>query len=322
MLICIGGTSLDLHAQVEYPLVYGSSNPGRISMSPGGVARNIAENAARLGVPVALVTWAGSDPLSEWVLERTRESGVRVVARSGNRVEKMARYLSVLQAGQPLVAVSDFGAIEDLTGTEIRESLDEAIASTVRGSGHGAFSSPAPILVAADCNLPTAALTACVDWCHRHDATLLLEPVSVAKAARLRDLRGRVAYVTPNTDEARALGWIAAVGDRNRRGAAPNARGPDFDTWVVTRGARGAAVWRNEDDRAMLYGTTARRVVNANGAGDAFVAGFLAGLHEGLELEDAIGWALAAGAITVASTETVAPEMCREAIRREMERGR
>jgi len=322
MLICIGGTALDLHARVEHPLVYGSSNPGRITMSPGGVARNIAENTARLGVPVTLVTWVGTDPLVDWVLDRTRETGVRIVARSG--LGASAQYLSVLQSGEPLVAVSDFGAIQEVTATEVTAALEEAVGTELGQA-------PTPLLVAADCNLPVAALTACIQWCAHRDVDLLLEPVSVAKAMRLRELRGRISYVTPNTEEARALGWdyardVTVAADAtvatDATGAAFGTPGPMFGTWVVTRGVHGAAVWRNGEDRAMLYRMATRRVVNANGAGDAFVAGLLAGIHEDLPIEESVSWALAAGAITVVSERTVAPEISREAILHEIEYGR
>lgn len=308
MLICIGGTAVDLHARVEHPLVFGSSNPGRIDLSPGGVARNIAENAARLDVPVTLVTWPGSDPLSAWVLEKTRDAGVRVLSRESAGAAGTARYLSILQTGEPLVAVSDFGAIEELSGPEVVAALDAAAGTSPDRMTHRSAMTPAPLLVAADCNLPEAALTACIDWCDRHKAELLLEPVSVAKGERLRTLRGRIAYVTPNTDEARVLGREPVDG-------APGCPGPDIGVWIVTRGARGAAVWRNGDNHAELYGTSPRPVVNANGAGDAFVAGFLAGLHERVPIAEAVSWGLAAGAITVTSAYTVAPDISRDAIR-------
>lgn len=297
MLICIGGTAVDIHAEVERPLRRGTSNPGKISMSPGGVGRNIAENAARLGIPTTLVTWIGDDPLSAWVLDRTRGAGVRVIAPT-DRGGTGSRYLSVLEEGEPVVAVSDFGPFERAAAVEVTAGLDEALRSTADRAR--------PLLVAVDCNLPREALAACIDWCEQKDALLLVEPVSVAKLERLRGLSGSVTCITPNIDEARAL--LEMSGDA-----------PDIKTWIVTRGGAGAALWRNGEDHAMLYRTRARRVVNANGAGDAFVAGLLAALHDGLDPGVAIRWAAAAGAITVAAKETVAPEISREAILRQMD---
>ena len=55
-IIVIGGANMDISAQAGSPLTAGDSIPGSIRYSPGGVGRNMAENLARLGVPVELVT--------------------------------------------------------------------------------------------------------------------------------------------------------------------------------------------------------------------------------------------------------------------------
>ncbi|MEZ5220286.1 MAG: PfkB family carbohydrate kinase [Ilumatobacteraceae bacterium] len=45
----IGGANIDMKAQSRARAATHTSNPGRTSMTPGGVGRNIAENLARLG---------------------------------------------------------------------------------------------------------------------------------------------------------------------------------------------------------------------------------------------------------------------------------
>ena len=52
---------LDRTLRLAAAPVPGSSNPARMSTGFGGVARNVAENLARLGVPVALVSRVGDD---------------------------------------------------------------------------------------------------------------------------------------------------------------------------------------------------------------------------------------------------------------------
>ena len=56
MIACIGGAHLDRHGVLRGPLVLGTSNPGSVHVAVGGVARNVAENLARLGVKVTLVS--------------------------------------------------------------------------------------------------------------------------------------------------------------------------------------------------------------------------------------------------------------------------
>jgi len=43
-VVVIGGAGLDIKGRLLEPLIEKTSNPGRLTISVGGVARNIAEN--------------------------------------------------------------------------------------------------------------------------------------------------------------------------------------------------------------------------------------------------------------------------------------
>lgn len=288
MVICIGGVTVDFHAEVAGAVRLRSSNPGRLSMSPGGVARNIAENAARLGLSTALLSWTGTDVLSDWALEHTRRSGVDVRAVSRSEVSGSDRYLSVLESGEPLVSVSDFGAIESVGAVQVDRAL-QTVCELERREVE---------IVAADCNLGREALQACIDWCNHRSIPCIVDPVSIAKSERLYTLRGTIAVLTPNAEEATLL--------LDRRGELP-----DIGAWVVTRAARGAAIWSEDEPSVQLVPAHVRRVLNANGAGDAFVAGLIAGLCGGHTLDEAVRWGVAAGSLAVASAETVSDRISR-----------
>ena len=112
-VVVVGGTNMDVVARTTAPLVAATSNPGRTRISPGGVGRNVAENLARLGSRVALVSTVGSDPDGDWLLEATAAAGVDVspVLRGG----QTGRYVALLDAGGELVAgVSDMAATDAL----------------------------------------------------------------------------------------------------------------------------------------------------------------------------------------------------------------
>ena len=57
------------------------------------------------------------------------------------------------------------------------------------------------------------------------------------------------------------------------------------DMWVVTLGEKGSEIYRRGHDRLEVPAAPVREVVDPTGAGDAFRAGFLAGLGRGLDLE-------------------------------------
>ncbi|MCA3574619.1 MAG: carbohydrate kinase, partial [Aestuariivirga sp.] len=60
-VIVIGGANVDIKGRSSGPFVQGTSNPGEVTVSAGGVGRNIAENLSRLGVSVSLFTALGDD---------------------------------------------------------------------------------------------------------------------------------------------------------------------------------------------------------------------------------------------------------------------
>src|SRR5476649_2289696 len=55
-VMCIGAANLDRKLRTLAPLQMGTSNPASAEEVHGGVARNIAENLARLNVPATLLT--------------------------------------------------------------------------------------------------------------------------------------------------------------------------------------------------------------------------------------------------------------------------
>ena len=65
----VGGANMDIGGFPSAALIPGDSNPGQVRMSVGGVGRNIAENAARMGLEVELITALGADGNGRMILE-------------------------------------------------------------------------------------------------------------------------------------------------------------------------------------------------------------------------------------------------------------
>ena len=55
----IGGANIDIQGYSHKPLMFQDSNVGSVSYSYGGVARNIAENLARVGVKTEFISILG-----------------------------------------------------------------------------------------------------------------------------------------------------------------------------------------------------------------------------------------------------------------------
>ncbi|NIP94296.1 MAG: winged helix-turn-helix transcriptional regulator, partial [Akkermansiaceae bacterium] len=95
--VCVvGGANVDIEGRTEGSLVPGDSNPGTVARSPGGVARNIAENLARLDLTTRLITALGRDHNGTWLHDQTARAGVDLAESVWSDSAPTATYVSVI----------------------------------------------------------------------------------------------------------------------------------------------------------------------------------------------------------------------------------
>jgi ribokinase len=82
---------------------------------------------------------------------------------------------------------------------------------------------------------------------------------------------------------------------------------------VVTRGAAGVSVSRSDGRRGEIASISVE-VVDTTGAGDAFCGNFAARLAAGDDLDTAVRWAVAAGALAVTVAGAVPSLPYRDAV--------
>jgi len=295
-VVVIGGANVDVKVRGLAPLAYRTSNPGHAHTSPGGVARNVAENLARLGTPTHLIAAVGQDPAGERLLSETRATGVRIdhVHRG---THPTGTYTAVLDAdGELAVAVADMAATDGL-GPEHLRPARELIGN-------------ASMLVL-DGNLSSPALAYALDIASAAGVWTVIDPVSVPKAALLAPLlaAGRPVFaVTPNVAELGALTGRATGDDRHLKEAAAalHERGVRY-VWVRL-GERGSLLSGAEEGVTVLAAPGAE-VQDVTGAGDAMLGAFVHALLTGEEPVAAARYGHAAAALTVATTATVRPDL-------------
>ncbi len=290
-IACFGAAHVDRHARAQGPVVLGSSNPVAVSISLGGVARNVAESLARLGCRVALVSRVGSDSDGDRVMAAMTGLGVDMDATIRSPTDNTAGYTALLgPEGALSVGMADMAIYDALTPDVLKEVLgrleDRAIWF-------------------ADCNLPSDSL-ALLRREKPAGTMLAVDTVSVAKSGRLGpDLDG-IDLLFCNADEAANL----AGGPGPDADMAEAIRQRGATAVVVSLGARGAVL-------AEAGGCTARPALEAEirdvtGAGDGLVAGTLFGLSKGRKLADCLDLGLAAAALCLegdrAVGETLTPE--------------
>lgn len=301
-VVVIGGANVDIKARSASPATPHTSNPGHGSMTPGGVARNIAENLARLGTRTHLVSVVGRDALGDNLLAQTSAAGVRTefVQRSDRPT---GTYTAILDSdGELIVAVADMVAAESLDPEHVNQARDVIAAAGV---------------VVLDGNLATPALEHARDLAAAAEVRTILEPVSVPKAKLVSHLidNDRPLYaVTPNRDELAALTALPVRTDRQLRVAVETLHQRGVQHVWVRLGAKGSLL-SSASGTATRIAAVPTTVEDVTGAGDSSLAAFCHALIEGQDPVDAARFGHAAAAMTIASSHTVRPDLTPRLVR-------
>lgn len=295
--VVIGGANVDVKARSDEPVTAHTSNPGVASMSPGGVGRNIAENLARLGDRVHLISVVGRDSMGDNLLDHTAAAGVRIdhVARSDRPT---GTYTAVLDAdGELVVAIADMDATTELGPEQLNAARGLIAAAGV---------------VVIDGNVGRDTFEHALDLAA--GGRTVFEPVSVAKAGRLATaIDQRVHAITPNRDELAALTDLQTRTDRQIRTAAAALHDRGVELVWVRLGERGSLL--STRDRSIEIPAVPTTVDDVTGAGDSMLGAFCHALLAGEPLEDAARFGHAAAALTIASSHTVRPDLTPRLVR-------
>jgi pseudouridine kinase len=308
----IGGLNGDVKARSSTDFTAGTSNPGIVERSPGGVGRNIAHSLALLEVPTVLLSAAGDDYEGGAILAATADAGVDVSGTTRLPGRRTGAYIALQDADGELV-----GAVADM---EVMDELTPQLLAPYRRELAGAWG------IVADTNIPATTLAWLTELCAAGGPPLFIEPVSVAKAARLTHGNIEAAWISPNRDELYRLYGLRAeeVLEHPELLDSGAERPPGRADLLLSLGSEGAALIlrRQEGGREVIRRPALPvEAADVNGAGDSLLAGFVAALHQGRSPSQALEYGLAAAAVTVASPATVPPELCPAALERSLGEG-
>lgn len=295
-VVCVGNAALDRTYALKGPVQPATSNPAVLRSSFGGVARNVAENLGRMGVPVALVTQVGDDAGGRALRDDCAKNGVDVSGVIVTSAYATAEYVAIVDpAGELIIGASATAAIDALSIALLGAAFDEDARTA---------------WTFADCTLPAPVLAALLEDRRAGGPPLAVDAVSIAKAERLpSDLRG-LDVLFLNEDEARALLGPDAAEDAAELAQAVRRRGAA--AVVLTRGARGTIV--AEGNATTEIAVVPATPVDVTGAGDALIAGTLFGLLRGDELRVAVRMGARVAKLTIESPATVSRSLTRAAL--------
>ena len=297
--VVIGGVNMDIGGKSFSPLVMRDSNPGRVTMSLGGVGRNIAHNMSLLGIDVRFLTAFGDDLYAQRIAASCGELGIDISHALQIPGGTTPTYLFLNDAdGDMALAVSDM---------EICERIQPSyLAANLQLLNHAQ-------LVVVDTNLPAQSLEYLAAHC---TAPIFVDPVSTAKAVKLKPVLGKLHTIKPNRIEAELLSGVKITDGESLRRAAKVLLETGLHRVFISLGSEG--VLAADHDEIREFPCFPAQMRNATGAGDAFMAALAWAYLEGTDLEHSAKAAAAAAAIAVESAQTINPSLSAEAVRERM----
>ncbi|KAG9035428.1 hypothetical protein FRB95_011293 [Tulasnella sp. JGI-2019a] len=213
-LIIMGASAVDITSRLTQSAV-ASTSPGTVTLTSGGVGRNMAEAAHRHRSPftthtaTTLITVLGDDLLAGTVRTELDKFGIDLktlrIREAPEPVRTPVCSLLLEGDGSLVGGVADFDAVRDVRAEEAIQALEELFGSHVHGARKP--------LVAIDANFSDDVIKAVLQWCWEGNVPFWFEPTSVPKCTSIlralftlrKDTRIRtspaITYASPNSLE-------------------------------------------------------------------------------------------------------------------------
>ncbi|NIS82667.1 MAG: ribokinase [Anaerolineales bacterium] len=297
-VLVIGSAGMDIVGRAASDLQPGTSNPGFLRVSYGGTARNVAENIARLGADVVLITAVGDDSEGERLLNETATAGVNVEPSLVVPDQRTGTYLAILDKhGNLHLGMDDMRLVEAITPGYLRKLS-------------GLFKQAAAVFV--DANLTPRTLNTTVSMAKSAGIPVAADPTSVSLAPVLNPHLPDFWLITPNEAEAEVIcPHPVPHADVDRAiEAARHLVSEGVDIVIITMAEFGLGY--ASADRVGHVPALQTEIVDPTGAGDALSAAVMFALLNEIPLDEAVQLGLSAAAETLRIRGTVSPNLSLE----------
>jgi sugar/nucleoside kinase (ribokinase family) len=260
----------------------------RMLLTIGGCAANAAVDLVKMGVSTRVVGRVGKDIFGRIVADLLREHGVDVSGLKFSATADTSQTLIVNVAGDDRRFIHSFGANAEFTSSDI--PTDDVVRCKVLYVG-GYLAVPA---------LRQEDLIPLFTAARKAGAKTVLDVVTPGKGDHLPKLQKLLPHVDvflPNNHEGELM-----TGEKDPVKQAEAFRKLGADTVVITMGGEGSVLVHAGG--RLRAGTYPIEYVDGSGGGDAFDAGYIYGLLNGLSVEDCLRVASALGASCVRAIGT------------------
>ena len=297
--VVVGGVNVDIGGRSNAKLVASDSNPGKVSISLGGVGRNIAHNMALMGLDVKLLSAMGEDVHGTRIAASCAELGID--ASHTLRLSDCATstYLYIADdSGEMAIAISDMVICDRITPGYL--AANSQVLQNAR-------------VVVVDTNIPAESLVWLAENCA---APIFCDPVSTLKAEKLLPILNKIHTLKPNRLEAELLSGVPIRETKDAEKAVKALLEKGVQRVFLSMGADG--VYAAEGERQMWLPNLPGQMVNTTGCGDAFMAALVWAYMQEMDLKETALAGLAAGSIAMESPETINSAMSATALKLRM----
>ena len=290
-IFCIGGAAVDHKLKPLADLIPATSNPVESITTFGGVARNVAENLAHWTHNIHLQCVVGDDNDGKKLLTHLQKLNVDTTSSLILNAETAHYYSLLNHDGDLHIALADMNIYNDSA-----ISIDQFTQSWPLW--------PDKSIIFIDTNLPENIIHYAIKMAASKQCLLCVDPVSVAKAKKLSSSLQNIFLIKPNQLEVSALTNmpVHSIADCIRAGKLLHASGVKHV--IISLGDAGYVIVNAAYERHFNV-PFVMKMIDANGAGDAFMAGILYGLQHNLDILHACELGASAAALTIQSEKTV-----------------
>ncbi len=290
--LIIGAQNIDIFAKTNDEYLLHDSNLAKIHIAFGGVGRNIAENINRMDNPVAFLSVFGDDYFSKSAKDSLEKLGMDISQSQFLINASNSVYLGVMDKENDLyLGLNDMDIVNQLS-PEYLKTKDMYISS---------FD-----LLVIDNNLTKEAIEYLLTTYHYK--TIIMDAVSTKKVMKIANLLQYIDVLKVNSLELKKLSSKATLTEQL----------DELHSLGVTK-----VLVTNQGEEIILSSLEktlkatpifCEKIINATGAGDAFLSGFVHGMIHQLKDQECLLYAKKIAYITLQSNNSTDQKLTKEKV--------
>jgi len=293
-LIVLGGANIDIVGFTDVPLVLKDSNQGYLKISMGGVGRNIAENLVRLGLNTKLITVIGDDSHGQHLKAHSQQIGLDVLDSLFLKNQPTSVHLAIMDEHNDMALGLSAMSVYDQFNVPFIKKKHQILQKA--------------ICLVLDTNMPKSVLDYVAT--HYQHQKLFLDAVAGSKALRAKDLLAHLHLLKVNRLEAEILCGLKINQLADLKNCSHFFHKKGVKNLCITLGSEGA-FYSNELMQGIIKPKKIK-VVNTNGAGDAFMAGLISANLQEKSLKESAAFGMLCAAVTLMHQDNVHPNLQQE----------